>query len=467
MQSTRATRVAFAVSLAVNVFGCAEVVVDASDAPSPTVDASQDAAALETDGGNAAGGGGPRAADGSILELPSIKPLDPHSLDAVDVLFVIDNSGSMASEQVKLAKELPRLVEVLTTGDRCAGGNEGVCKLNDQSEPKRHFTAVKQLHLGVVSSNMGGVDAPAGTQPAVLSCKGLGDDGKLLTSVQVAVDGVIAGRQEFQGYAQGETVVAPNPSCDIGLQPNYQEYVAGGKETAGEQSRKFACVANLGVRGCPFEQQLEAMWKALAPSEGVDSSDNYKFLNTTKGQGDTANKGFLRSEAILAVIAVSDEEDCSITDEGKVLFSLASEASAAYGPLNLRCGLASQRADVDRLIRPSKRYISGLKSLKPNHEERIVYTAIVGVPQSSAAKTPTEILGMPEMQFAENPTIPGVPNTSCTGMTGTRADEAFPPRRFMEVAAGFGENAVWYSICEASFAPAFDTLIGKIASKLR
>jgi hypothetical protein len=48
-----------------------------------------------------------------------------------------------------------------------------------------------------------------------------------------------------------------------------------------------------------------------------------------------------------------------------------------------------------------------------------------------------------------------------------RIDEAYPPRRYMEVAAGFGENAVVYSICEDDYAPALDTLIGKIASKLK
>jgi hypothetical protein len=74
---------------------------------------------------------------------------------------------------------------------------------------------------------------------------------------------------------------------------------------------------------------------------------------------------------------------------------------------------------------------------------------------------------MPEMQFAENPLKAGFPRTSCTGMTGTRTDEAYPPRRYMEVASEFGENAVVYSICEQDYAPALNTLIGKIASKLK
>jgi len=399
--------------------------------------------------------------------------VDQAGVSDVDLLFMVDNSGSMASEQAKIAKELPRLVQVLTTGDRCAGGNEDTCTLDDNKEPKRHFTAVKQLHLGVVSSNMGGIDEPTGSQAAVLACKGLGDDGKLQTSTDVAVDGVVAKRQEFQDYAEGEVVIQPDPDCMIPDQPRYQDYAAADNDKPADIAANFACVARLGVRGCPFEQQLEAVWKALAPSEGDGPAANYKFLNGSNGQGDGYNKNFLRDDAILAIIEVSDEEDCSITDAGKVLFSQAADATAEYGPLNLRCGKATDRPDYASLIHPTKRYITGLKSLKPDNEDRILYAAIVGIPTDTADKSPEEILDLPEMAFRENPLKPGFPATSCTGMTTdpvsgkVRIDEAYPPRRYMEVAAGFGENAVVYSICEDDYAPALDTLIGKIASKLK
>src|SRR5262249_17054929 len=54
----------------------------------------------------------------------------------------------------------------------------------------------------------------------------------------------------------------------------------------------FACMASVGDKGCGFEQPLEAAYRALhdPPPE---------------------NAGFLRSEAILAVIYVTDEDDCS------------------------------------------------------------------------------------------------------------------------------------------------------------
>jgi hypothetical protein len=384
--------------------------------------------------------------------------VDQAGVSDVDLLFMIDNSGSMASEQLKIAKELPRLVQVLVSGDRCAGGNEDNCELTDQTEPKRRFTAVKRLHLGVVSSNMGGMDNPAGTQAAIKSCQGLGDDGVLLHSTEVAETGVIAGRQEFQDYEQGEVVLEPQPDCALGEQPDYQEFDVANMDDPQEVADKFRCVASLGVRGCPFEQQLEAVWKALAPSEG--DGPNYEFLG---GNGHGEDTDFLRADAILAIIQVTDEEDCSITTDGKVLFEQGDAADEKYGEINMRCGTYAEDTSY---IHPTSRYIEGLTSLKADNPDRIIYAAIVGIPKDAFGKTPEEILELPDMQFAEDPLNPGFPRTSCTGMTNGKIDRAYPPRRLVEVAGGFQE-AVVYSICEDDYAPALDTLIGKIASKLK
>ncbi|MEY4514212.1 MAG: hypothetical protein RLZZ450_6334, partial [Pseudomonadota bacterium] len=279
---------------------------------------------------------------------------------ALDVLFVIDNSGSMASEQEKLARELTRMVKVLTSGDRYAEREDRVPP--GLSDKARRFTPVSSLHVGVVSTNMGGIDEPTGTQQQVLSCRGLGDDGILQRSTVNAVNGVIATRQEFQGYAEGAVVIPPSPECQLPPQPAYQSYLTS--EDPAAVGLAFRCVANLGVRGCPFEQQLESMWKALAPSTPPAGPQKslYTFSGGSQGQGDRANQGFLREHAVLAIVHLSDEDDCSITDPGKVVFSLATDATAKYGPLNLRCGKAN---DDDKLVRATERYVSGLRSLKP------------------------------------------------------------------------------------------------------
>jgi len=429
--------------------------IDAGTASGPGTLTQSDASSGTTGLGSDAGFSGPSVLPG----LDGGVHASPQSRTPLDLLFVIDNSGSMASEQLKLAAQLPRLVRVLTSGDRCAG-NEASCTLDDNTQPARRFPAISDLHLGVVSSNAGGIDEPVGTQAAVLSCRGLGDDGKLQNGVDVAVNGVVAGRQEFQDYAQGDVVLSPMPECDLPSLPRYQEYGAGGLDST-ELAARFSCVARLGVRGCPFEQQLESMWKALAPSTGV--GDNFTFLNGSMGEGDGYNLGFLRADAVLAVLHVSDEEDCSITDDGKVLFAQSQEATDEYGPLNLRCGL---RAEDGALVRATTRYVEGLRSLKPGAPERLVFGVIAGIPLDAGDKSIDEVLAMPAMQFREDPLQPGFPSTSCAGMTDGRRDSAYPPRRILEVAKGFAERSVLHSICADTYAPAIDAMVTKIISAL-
>ena len=47
-----------------------------------------------------------------------------NNVDEVDLIFLVDNSGSMADEQVALQRELPRLVSALVSGDQDGDGVE-------------------------------------------------------------------------------------------------------------------------------------------------------------------------------------------------------------------------------------------------------------------------------------------------------------------------------------------------------
>jgi hypothetical protein len=386
------------------------------------------------------------------------RQVDQQGLSKVDLLFVIDNSGSMATEQIKLANELPRLVQVLTTGDRNAGRAPGApAGAGGQGQ----FTPVSSLHLGVVSSNMGGIDDPPSDPASLAACKGLGDDGKLLRSKDVAVAGVTADAAfEFPGYRAGEVVLAPDPTCAAIPDPlKYQSFEAGQDPSAQQVADTFRCISKLGVRGCQYEQQLEAMWKAVAPSDGAKD-----FLDGTSGHGDPDgfNEGFVRSDAILAIIQVSDEEDCSIKQEGKALFSDTTDADQRFGMQpNLRCGLHGEQQG---LIWPVSRYIDGLRALKPNNPDHIIFAAIVGIPEQAIGMPFDQVLALPEMQFRAGQL--GQPQPSCRRMSGNRTEEAYPPRRFLQVAQGFGNDSVVYSICANDYAPALDTLIDRIAVKL-
>ncbi|HVZ36526.1 MAG TPA: hypothetical protein VG963_29050 [Polyangiaceae bacterium] len=398
--------------------------------------------------------------------------VDQSGVADVDLLFMIDNSGSMATEQAKLAAQLPRLVGVLTSGDRFFGVPDDAIP-PDTTQKERYFTQVKSLHLGVVSSNLGGIDDfPARFQKsqAILSCAHEGDEGKLqhdpslaLTEVTEPTGGALA---EFPGYDKDEVVVAPDDDCQgLADQPPYQEYSADSGTMPSDLAQRFGCVARLGVQGCPFEQQLESTWRALAPS-GRDG-EQYRFLNGTKGQGDAYNSGFVRDEAILAIMLVTDEDDCSITDAGKAMFDLTGDTT----DINMRCG---RNETNSKFLWPADRYVNGFKALKPDYPDRIIFGAITGIPLDTEGKTPDEILAMPDMEFRQKlgTDLNPLPEPSCTSQDLTNPDnpktsEAYPARRILRVAAGFEDQAVVYSICNDDFAPALDTLIAKIAVKLR
>ena len=71
-------------------------------------------------------GDGDRQANAKNDALP--EPIEPppcddtpQVIDKVDLLFVVDNSGSMREEQASLRAQFPRLVDVLTSGDAANG----------------------------------------------------------------------------------------------------------------------------------------------------------------------------------------------------------------------------------------------------------------------------------------------------------------------------------------------------------
>src|SRR5262245_10491184 len=162
----------------------------------------------------------------------------------VDILFVVDDSGSMKEEQDSLTTNFPRFIDRLST---LQGG-------------------LPSVHIGVVSTDVG-----TGTD-AIQSCNALGDDGHLLTNNCTGLNG-------------GATYIEDVDVAGGGRQQNY----------SGNLPSLFACMAHLGTGGCGAEQPLQSMRLALDPARNK-------------------NPGFLRDNAFLAVVIISDEDDCSTSD---------------------------------------------------------------------------------------------------------------------------------------------------------
>src|SRR5262249_36003064 len=87
--------------------------------------------------------------------------------------------------------------------------------------------------------------------------------------------------------------------------------------------RVFACIANLGDHGCGFEHQLRSIVRALnADGEGLPSG----------------NTDFLRPSARLAIIMVTNEDDCSAPSITDLFDPSSTSMSGPEGPLaSYRC----------------------------------------------------------------------------------------------------------------------------------
>jgi hypothetical protein len=229
---------------------------------------------------DALGGGGGGGDDDDISPTGDAGPLDapgfyrtvPASPNRdLDVLMVVDNSGSMIAEQQRLTSTFPVFINVI---QQLQGG-------------------LPNLHLGIVSSNVGAAGATS-----IQGCTGSGDDGNLLTG-------------------------PPNNTCrtQFGLQGSFISDIAQSNGTrqknyTGSLDQIFTCMASLGNTGCGFEMHLESMYRALQPGK---------------------NPGFYRDSALLAVIFVADEDDCS-TERGEMFGDPGAGLSSTLGPFtSFRC----------------------------------------------------------------------------------------------------------------------------------
>jgi hypothetical protein len=386
-------------------------------------------------------------------------PFTLSRLDSVDVLFVIDNSNSMQDEQASLRAEFPRLIDVLTRGERFPG------------DPLP-FTPISHLHLGVVSTDLG----LPGYSFGACDANGGGD-----------------------GILQHHPNNVPGIACDASYPP-YLSFDANSGQDPTKLANDFACIASIGTMGCGFEQQLEAPLKALWPSvytnpQGQILTPNpIAFLGDETmrvGHGDTDNAGFLHNDppdgpSLLVIVLLTDEDDCSMS-------SLAAfRKSQDYAPdspykqedIDLRCF-----DNQDQLYDVQTRYLEGFRALRPGHEELVVFAAIAGVPDDlvspealakvdfsdDAARDAfyAAILNDPRMLEAPDPaTMPGSGQgdlkASCTRPLpdGTLRSAAFPPRRIVSLAQRFGQFGTVASICQGDFAPALSSIVDVMAKPL-
>ena len=278
------------------------------------------------------------------------------------------------------------------------------------------------IHLGVVSTNVGTGPSGGGGD----SCAGNGDDGVL--QVPGGCPPLTDGARYISDVEIGE---------DSGTRAiNY----------TGDLAAQFSCMAELGTGGCGFEQPLEAAMRALDPE-----SD--------------ANAGFLRDDAYLMVVFLTDEDDCSAVD-GAMFDPAQDDRDAPLGELSsfrcfefgTTCDQAAERAlggrtgcvpgdDNTAYMTGIEPYAEALKSLKPD-PSKVLVAAI------SADAAPVSVSIDPDRdQLRVDPACVVCPGGGSDGCSLDPADPgsalvaAAPAVRLRALLEQFPQRSKWQDIC--------------------
>ncbi len=372
-----------------------------------------------------------------------VDDLVQRSVEKIDLLFVVDNSASMADKQQILGSAVPDLLERLVnppcmvldatgrvTEVHRVSGHDAPCPVG-----QREFPPVRDLHVGVITSSLGGqggdVCTPAG--PAFHST--MDDRAHLVTR-------------------QGDGTQSSTPG---GLP--FLEWAPGTGGTVDSLTDSFrSLVTGAGQEGCGFEATLESWYRFL-----VDPEPPARIVRGPCGPNDTQSAcafaegideeilaqraAFLRPDSLVAIVMLSDENDCSVADGGQGWVTTQSRgialprASAACSsgpsdpccrpcglpvpngcaadavdaecskgplvpsedPLNLRCFEQKRRFGID-FLHATDRYVRGLtSSMVPRRDGTLVPN-----PMFSRARDPSfglvflaGIVGVPWQDLAK------------------------------------------------------------------
>ena len=396
----------------------------------------------------------------------------------VDILFVIDNSGSMGEEQANLAANFDAFINVLEDPAVKANYRLGVTT-SDMDNPRCDGTTPEKGHLVYQSctDRLG----------QFVSLDGTTDVGNIACSNQCGLSsGQLGITSDSKPWLESIEGVANLPD---------------GVST----TQAFQCLGPQGINGCGFESQLESMNFSLIRME---SQDEPEF-------------GFLRDNAILAIIQVTDEADCSYNPQiaNEIFLSnqtfwysgpdaLPYSTSAVCWNAGVKCvdnggTLNCESADYDisgneitdasaaedsAVLFPVSRYISrvqGIENFKKdsNANQEVIVGLIGGVADdgqpSYANSSDTSFMASFGIGAGCSAPVEGsvacTDNTQCAGI-GTQScgaggfcveqQTAIPPVRLAEFTDNFTDDNM-FTICSGDYTPALNAIAEAIADQLK
>jgi len=264
------------------------------------------AAASGGSGGAVGGSGGTGGTAGTAGEPPQISKLD--------LLFMIDNSISMADKQQILSQAVPVLVQrfiqpICVDANEQPTGFSSPCPAGMRPE----FAAVEDIHIGVITSSIGDHGSADVCSEGSSSNPNTtyNDKGQFVPTVYTNLPNRM-GLQSYNG--QGFLVWDPRQPSD-GVVPHDPP----GFDNAQQFIDAFTDhVMAPGESGCGYEAQLESWYRFLVDPEPVDSMTNDGRVGVRGAVNQTVltqRANFLRPDSLLAIIMLTDENDCSIVDE--------------------------------------------------------------------------------------------------------------------------------------------------------
>ena len=249
-----------------------------------------------------------------------------NGIDKIDLLFMVDNSASMADKQDILRDAVPVLVKRLTSPacvdpvTRQPNGSKSPCTVG---EPE--FPPVNDIHVGIVTSSLG---AHGGTQCAARAGFTPNDNAHLLGTVRPTGSNA----DPTQVFDASKTW---NNSGFLAWDANQIDQPPGSNDANGLKNSFQDMIVAAGERGCGFEASLEAWYRFLIDPEPPASvtKDMSAHPQTVRGSALLTNadgsttcmgcdqeiltqrKAFLRPDSLLAIVMLSDENDCSVRDD--------------------------------------------------------------------------------------------------------------------------------------------------------
>lgn len=229
-----------------------------------------------------------------------VEDVPARSVDKIDLLFVVDNSKSMADKQRMLELAVPGFLERLVSPS-CVStdGKQTIQPLAPNASScgpgfQREFDPIEDIHVGMISSSLGGPKGTLCDQPS------LNDHGHLIPTVRENVPSY-----ENHGFWAWDPKGTHQPPGEKSLSQLVADFSKG--------------LASVGENGCGYEAPLEAWYRFLIDPEPYQSLEIEGGKVKKVGLDEELlrqRKAFLRPDSLVAIVMLTDENDCSASDEG-------------------------------------------------------------------------------------------------------------------------------------------------------